>query len=191
MNDALTDSDELLRRCQQGDEAALSDLVRSYQDRLFRMACRVVTDTALAEEATAQAIFKIWTRAGQWRGKSSANTWIYRLAVRTILDVQRGQHRWWRRWTKAWPLSVADRRPEPVEALAQRDDEKQRSDQLHEALRQLSDSDRALVHLYYFENRGLAEIEAILGVARETLKMRLARARQRLRSLLEATDGVC
>ena len=44
-------------------------------------------------------------------------------------------------------------------------------------------SDRALVHLYYYENRGLAEIEGILGVGRDALKMRLARARKRLRQL--------
>ncbi len=53
------------------------------------------------------------------------------------------------------------------------------------ALAELSDSDRALIHLYYFEQRGLAEIAQIMETPRETLKTRLARARGRLRKLLE------
>ena len=55
------------------------------------------------------------------------------------------------------------------------------------ALEQLSDSDRALLHLYYFESQTLGEIETILSVPKANLKMRLARARARLRSLLEGT----
>jgi RNA polymerase sigma-70 factor, ECF subfamily len=186
----LNDSSELLRRCQRGDESALTELVHDYQERIFRLACRVVADTALAEEATAQVFFKVWTRAAQWQEKASAGTWIYRVAVCTILDVQRGQRRWWRRWANAWPGRVADRRPSPGDAVAQRAEETDRAERLHRALGQLADADRVLVHLHYFENRGLAEIETILGVARTTLKMRLARARQRLRGLLEEHDGV-
>jgi RNA polymerase sigma-70 factor (ECF subfamily) len=187
----VNDSDQLLRRCQRGDRAALTELIQLYQERIFRLACRVVTDAALAEEAAAQAFFKIWCRAGQWQGKSSAATWIYRVAVRTIFDVQRGQRRWWRRWANAWPRFVPDQRPGPIEQAVQHDAAAARAARVHQALQQLPDTDRVLVHLYYFENHGLAEIEAIMGVARLTLKMRLARARQRLRGLMESCDGVC
>jgi len=173
-------SDELLRRCQQGDEAALALLVREYQERIFRLACRVTGDAALAEEATAQALLKIWTRARQWQGQARAATWIYRLAVRTVLDVQRAQRRWWRRWGHG--LRLADRA-----APAAAPDE--RAARVHAALRQLNEADRALVHLYYFEEQSLAEIAVILGVPRDNLKMRLARARQRLKPLLEDNDG--
>jgi RNA polymerase sigma-70 factor (ECF subfamily) len=180
----LDESDELLRRCQQGDESALPVLVRLYQEQIFRLAWRVTGDAALAEEATAQAIVKIWSRAGQWRGQSRAGTWIYRLAVRTILDVQRSQRRWWRRLVP-WSPSIPDRQPAPAEQVNRREQASEGSAQVQQAIEQLAESDRALVHLYYFEDRGLAEIEAILGVPRANLKMRLARARQRLRTILE------
>ncbi|OAI46635.1 hypothetical protein AYO44_10995 [Planctomycetaceae bacterium SCGC AG-212-F19] len=189
-------SDDLLRRCQRGDQAALAELVRSYQDRIFRLASRVVSDAGLAEEATAQAFVKIWTHAGQWRGQASAGTWIYRIAVRAVLDVQRGQRRWWRRWSGSSPsgrscsrLAVVDPRPTPAEQFQQRDERDRDGARIQEALRQLPEADRALVHLFYFEDRGLAEIESILGVPRANLKMRLARARQRLRTFLESDDG--
>ncbi|MGE3808683.1 MAG: RNA polymerase sigma factor [Gemmataceae bacterium] len=169
--------DLLLRRCQRGDEAALGELIRLYQDRIFRLACRMLIDTALAEDAAAQVFVKLWSRASQWQEKSSAATWIYRLAVRTILDVQRGQQRWWRRIVGLSSVS---------EVAASK--ERESDDRVSRALLELNENDRALVHLYYFEERGLADIEAILNVPRETLKMRLARARQRLKAILEKED---
>ena len=61
---------------------------------------------------------------------------------------------------------------------------------VQEAFGRLSETDRALAHLYYFEQRGLAEIAVILGTTRDALKMRLARARQRLRDLLRDCNGL-
>jgi RNA polymerase sigma-70 factor (ECF subfamily) len=182
------EADQLLRRCQQGDEGALADLVRLYQDRLFQLAYRALGDPALAQEAAADALLKVWSKAGQWRGEAGANTWIYQVAVRTVLDARRGRRRWWQRWSAPLPEAVADARPEPAEQLARGEHARDRERRLHEALRQMPEEDRVLLHLYYFEDRGLAEIEAILGVGRATLKTRLARARQRLRAQLGDDD---
>ena len=147
-----------------------------------------VGDAALAEEATAQTLVKIWSRCGQWRGQSAAGTWIYRIAVRTVLDVQRSQTRWWRRTSRPVPVEMYDRRPRPDEEASGREQSQQRERRVQAALRQLPETDRVLVHLYYFEERTLGEIESILDVPKANLKMRLARARQKLRSLLGGTD---
>ena len=74
--------------------SALTELVRRLEDRVYRLAYRVVGDAALAEEATVAAFYKVWTKAGQWRGDANADTWIYRVAVRTVLDLRRGRRRW-------------------------------------------------------------------------------------------------
>ena len=179
--------DELLRRCQRGDETALNALLRRYQDRIFRLACRVIADRALAGEATAQTLVKIWGRCGQWRGQSAAGTWIYRIAVRTVLDVQRSQSRWWRRWSRPITAEVCDFRPGPEEESSSPGGIAAARTTGTAPLQQLSDSDRVLMHLYYFESQTLGEIETILSVPKANLKMRLARARARLRSLLEGT----
>src|SRR5262245_13474326 len=182
--DALDDDDNLLRRCQQGDDSALAELVRRFQDRVFRLAYRVTGDAAAAEEAAADVFVKVWRRAGQWRGESSAGTWIYRIAVRTVLDHERGRHRWWRRWATALPGFVADPRPDPARLAADREHQRNGVLWLQEALGELPEADRVLVHLHYFEDRKLADLEPILGASRDALKMRLARARQKLRDLL-------
>src|SRR4051812_47788780 len=112
---AAEEADQLLRRCQQGDETALDELVHLYQDRVFQLAVRALGDPALAQEATADALLKVWTKAGQWRGDAGAATWIYQVAVRTVLDARRSRRRWWQRWAGPSPDAVADGRPEPAE----------------------------------------------------------------------------
>ena len=187
--DFVDDYDELLRRCGMRDVAALTQLVRACQDRIYQLACRVAGDESLAEEATAQALVKIWERASQWRGDASATTWIYRMAVSTVLDVRRGQHRWWRRWAAGVVPEQNDPLPGPAERLAGAEQRQYETERLERAIARLSDSDRVLVSLYYFENMGLAEIETVMDVPRANLKMRLSRARDRLRHLLgEQTD---
>jgi RNA polymerase sigma factor (sigma-70 family) len=180
--------DELLRRCRQGEETALDRLVCRYQQRVFHLAWRVLGDAALAEEATAQTLVKIWSRCGQWRGQSAAGTWIYRIAVRTALDVQRSENRWWRRGSRPVPAELHDGSLGPEEEASRREQLHEREQRVRAALRQLPETDRVLVHLYYFEEQTLGEIETVLQVPKANLKMRLARARQKLRSLLGGTD---
>jgi RNA polymerase sigma-70 factor (ECF subfamily) len=189
LDDARPNEDRrLLRLCQQGDEAALSELVRRYQDRVFRLACRMLGDASLAEEAATRTFVKVWAKCGTWRGEAAVATWLYRLAVRTALDVRRGQRRWWRRLVAAPPPTLADPRADVAGAVAADDERGAVARRLQAALRELSEADRALVHLFYFEQRSLAEIAEILGVSADALKMRLARARKRLRTILDSSD---
>ncbi len=182
------DDGQLLRLCRQGDEDALAEIVRRYEQRVFRMALRVADDRALAEEATVDAFYKIWCKSRQWRGQGSPEAWIYRIAVRTTLDLKRGRQRWWKRTRLA--SSTTERAPEaePADELIAREQQQQIAGELNRAIDSLKEDDRILVHLYYFEDRSLAEIATMLDATRDALKMRLARARQRLRRVLEEVD---
>jgi RNA polymerase sigma-70 factor (ECF subfamily) len=185
------DDDELLRRCQEGDETALAALVRAYQTRILQLADRVLGNAVAADEATAQAFFKVWVHCGQWSRRASAGTWIYRVAMNAILDVRRGQTRWWQRWSTRAIGNPRDPRPGPAEEVVDVEESAHRAQRVRDALQCLSESDRALLHFYYFEERPLAEIEAILEVPQANLKMRLARARERLRNVWEKHEDEC
>ena len=91
----MDDANELLRRCQRGDESALAALVEQFGGRVFRLANRVLGDRHQAEEASADVFAKLWATARQWRGDADAGTWIYRIAYRTILDHRRRKKRPW------------------------------------------------------------------------------------------------
>jgi RNA polymerase sigma-70 factor, ECF subfamily len=176
----VDDANELLRRCQRGDESALARLVEQFGGRVFRLAWRMLGDHGRAEEASADVFVKLWTTARQWRGDADAATWTYRVAYHTILDHRRRKQR----PTVPPAAALVDPRPGPLERSVRTEEEEQASRRVHEAMSQLSEPDRALVHLYYFEQLKLAEIGEIIGATRDVLKMRLSRARQKLRELI-------
>lgn len=180
--------ENLLLRCQRGDATALSELIRLVQDRLFRVAFRVLRDPGRAEDAVADAFTAVWSGCGSWRGEAAA-TWIHRVAYRVILDHARSRKRWWRIFGSAEqeqePAAAAK---EPARELADRDQQQHQARRLEQAIALLAAEDRILVHLHYFEEQSLAEIAAVLQVSRDALKMRLSRARARLREALGDGD---
>jgi RNA polymerase sigma-70 factor, ECF subfamily len=178
--------EDLLRRCQRGDATALSELIRLHQNRLFRVAFRVLRDPGRAEDAVADAFATIWFRCGSWRGEA-AGTWLHRVAYRVILDHARSRRRWWRFFAPAAQEAVAAEK-EPSSDLTERDQQAHRAGRLDAALATLAAEDRILVHLHYFEEQSLAEIAVVLQVSRDALKMRLSRARTRLREALGDGD---
>ena len=159
--------DDLLRRCQKGDHAALGELICRFEARLFRLAYRVLRNAAQAEDAVADAFVAIWARASKWHGDAAAGTWIHRVAYRVILDHDRARKRWWRNVYRS-----ANKRPcEPTLPVSEADS-RERQQHLESALTTLAPEDRALVHLHYFENQSLAEIALVLGIS-DALKIRL------------------
>jgi RNA polymerase sigma-70 factor (ECF subfamily) len=176
------DDDELLRRCQQGDDAALTLLVQRFEGRIFRLAFRVLQDAARAEDATADALATVWSKCGSWRGEAAAATWIQQVAWRVVLDHHRRRKRWWRFWEgNDSDEQRAD--DNPAQLVSAAEEQAHRQQQLAAALAQLSAEDRALVHLHYVEEQSLAEIAQVMQVSRDALKMRLSRARQKLRAV--------
>ena len=180
--------EQLLHQCQGGDEESLARIIRHFEQRLYRFALRVSGDTTLAEEAVVQTFYKIWCKAGQCQGQTSAEAWIYRIAARTVLDLQRGQKRWQRRLRLAASVRPSVSGSDPLETLAARELQQERAIELEQAIKTLAEEDRALIHLYYDEQRRLSDIALILDKTQGALKMRLARARKRLREALENLD---
>jgi RNA polymerase sigma-70 factor (ECF subfamily) len=178
--------DELLSRCQRGDEAALSELMNRHQDRIYCLAFRILRDAARAEEAMTDALAAIWFRCGSWRGEA-ATTWMTQVAYRVILDHARTRRRWWRIWSKD-DLEPKPAGADPLTEAANRDQHDYVQQRLDDVLRILSPEDRALVHLHYFEGQSLAEIAVILQTSRDALKMRLVRARASLKEALGDRD---
>ena len=176
----MADANELLRRCQRSDESALELLINLLGSRVFRLAFRVLGDAGRADEASADVFVKVWSKCGQWRQDSSATTWIFRIAYRTIIDERR------RAKFTLRPVNeeIPDTGRSPDEVASDKETQERNSRQLQHALSQLTTEEQALVHLHYFEGLSLTEIGEIIGATRDALKMRLARTRDKLRGIL-------
>ena len=111
------------------------------------------------------------------------------VAYRVILDHARTRRRWWRFWS-ADEVEPGAQPVDPSNEVANRDQQEYRLERLDHVLRTLLAEDRSLIHLHYFEDQSLAEIATILEVSRDAVKMRLARARAKLKAALGDGDDL-
>jgi RNA polymerase sigma factor (sigma-70 family) len=80
-------STALLRAAQQGDRSALEHVLSSCQGYVYNLALRMLQNPADAEDATQEILIRILTRLSQFRHQSAFTTWVYRIAVNTLLNI--------------------------------------------------------------------------------------------------------
>lgn len=73
----------LVRKVQQGDNAAFDVLVRKYQHKILKLVMRYVRDPSEAQDITQEAFLKAYRALPKFRGDSAFYTWIYRIAINT------------------------------------------------------------------------------------------------------------
>jgi len=83
----------LVRRTQQGDQAAFGLLVVKYQHRLAKLVSRYIYDSAEVEDVCQEALIKAYRAIGTFRGESAFYTWLYRIAVNTAKNYLISQGR--------------------------------------------------------------------------------------------------
>ena len=174
----------LVRRCARHDADALHEIVRRYQPRLFRFLRRIIGSHEDTEEAVQDVFLRVWQQAHRFDGRASFATWLYRVAANVAYDTLR------RRKTQCPALTLADvqavspvnAEEEALNGLARAE----RTGRIQQALLRLRAEDRLVLVLYYTEELEYDEMCRITGYAYPLLKVRLARARKRLRSVLES-----
>lgn len=184
-----TASDEdLLRLCASGENAALEELVRRYRTPLYRFLARLLGSAEDAEEAALDVFVRAWQHAPKFQYRAKVATWLYRIAVNIARDMHsRKKARPQETRPDSYELSQAAIGSAEDDALLRLHREEQ-SKTLERALNRLNESDRLILVLYYLEERDYDEIQAITELSYTVLKTRLARARRRLKTLLESHD---
>ena len=140
--------------------------------RVARTVHHIVGDRARAEELTQDAFLEVLRH---WRTVSDydrPDLWLRRVAIR---KAQRERHRGWRRTALerlSAPGTVVDAPPTPAPEVL-------------EAVRRLAPGQRAVVVLFYLEDRPMAEIAEILGIKQSTGWSQLHTARKHLAAALD------
>ncbi|MCU1298470.1 MAG: sigma-24, subfamily [Acidobacteriaceae bacterium] len=86
LNTARSESDlELIKRAQKGDCDAFASLFHSHKARIYSVCLRMTNNTAEAEDLTQDAFLQVFRKLATFRGDSALSTWLYRIAVNTVL----------------------------------------------------------------------------------------------------------
>jgi len=175
-----SNDDELVDRARRGDAGAFGELVRRHQNEVYTVALRMVADRHLAYDVAQDAFVRAWRAIGRFRGDAQFSTWIHRVTVNTALT-----HRDRRSRTRADSLEEDFREPEAEGLSPERAAESAEiRPHLEAALVALPDTLRAVVVLKDVYDWSHADIAGELGITVTAAKVRLHRARSRLRSAL-------
>ena len=79
----------IVAQAQQGDAAALEQLVKHIQDRVHRLAMRMLVDPGLAQDATQEILVRVVTKLSTFKGDSKFETWVYRVASNYLLTAKK------------------------------------------------------------------------------------------------------
>ena len=149
------------------------DLVRTEQEPLRRFLLALCSgDSALADDIAQDALVRAYVSSGSFLGRSKFKTWLFRIAYNCYIDNLR----------KKAPARVD---PESFEAqnLASSDsaDSRFRYQQLYQALDRIPEKEKAAIVLFYFEDKSIKEIAAIMDMPIGTVKYNLSVGRNHLK----------
>jgi RNA polymerase sigma-70 factor, ECF subfamily len=192
----LLDS-ELVQRARAGDLGAFEALTNRYERRVYSLTLRMLRQEQDAEDVTQQTFLSALENLGGFRGEASFSTWLLRIATHAALKIIRKRKGLnvvsLEEATEgtndsdavAHPEYIADWRQSPEELMHQHEIKRL----LEEALDQLDEKHRLVFLLRDVEGLSVRETAEALNLSEANTKVRLLRARLKLRELLTQALG--
>jgi RNA polymerase sigma factor (sigma-70 family) len=167
------------------DQQAFAELFSYYAPRLHAYLLKLGGDSAMADEVTQDTMMVLWHKTHLFDpDKSSLSTWLFRVARNRRIDLLRKD-----RSSGEEPdlsMVVDEGLPEPGQTM----DEALRREKILQALNDLSDEQKELVRLSFFDDLSHVRIAEVTGIPLGTVKSRIRAAFARLRYQLEQDDQV-
>jgi len=175
---------DLVRRAQSGDEHAFATLFQQHKNRVYSVCLLMTKDVSEAEDLTQEAFLQVFRTVGSFRGDAAFSTWLYRVAVNTVLMKLRRR--------KSPPTVSLDEPVSPESPSLHRDFGKNDPDltglidrlALRRALGELPEGCRTIFALHEVEGYQHHEIAQLLDCSIGNSKSQLHKAKLKMRDLL-------
>lgn len=191
------DNDAIVAGLRSGSGQALEQIVATYRPRLHALALRFTRNHHDAEDIVQDAFLRAFRAAPEFRGDSSLGTWLHSI----VTNLARNRYWYWQRRKKHETVSL----DAPVnganklalgEVLAREDattseqvEQFDLADQIGQGMARLSERDRRILELRNIRNATYTEIASALEIELGTVKSRIFRARDRLRTIVNDRFG--
>ena len=182
MSTGLNDN-ELISRVLKGDQQAYAGLVNRYQNYVFTLALRFTRNREDAEEVSQDIFVKAYRALADFRGASKFSTWLYTIVNNTCITFLRKKRLEVHSLDNEKVFEVADSMDSGMRA--NQVEQKSRLKMVNNAIEMLNPDDAEVLTLFYKGEQTLEEIAPILGIEANTAKVRLHRARTRLKEKME------
>lgn len=168
---------ELVRRSQQGDARAFTELIARYERSALALAYAASPDADRAADAVQESFIRAWTHLRSLKEPQRFGAWLGNIVRNVCAD----QHRKRREAGEAGLEQQAARNTDVLEELGRRE----AGDRVAMALAELEELTRAAIVLRYYDGLSSKEIAQLLEISPAAVDMRLMRGRHELRKLLD------
>jgi len=174
---------ELITKTLAGNQSAYTDLVKRHQRFIFTLAMRFTKNREDAEEVAQDTFVKAYRLLNTFKQESKFSTWLYTIVYTSAMTSLRKKrldttsidnedtHIQIKNTSTGYDVNSAENRS--------------RSFHLNQAIEQLSTDDATIITLFYKGEQSIEEIAQVLSIEANTVKVKLFRARQRLKEKLE------
>lgn len=176
----MNNEKEILESIVKGEKASFSILYEHFSEKVYNTALSYTKSVEDAEEITQDVFVKIYKSAATFKGDSSLNTWIYRIAVNTSLNYLKRNNRF--TFIKnTLPASQSIEFEHPGVVL----ENKENAAALYKAMDCLPESQKTAFILSYMEDLPRQKVADIMEISLKAVESLLQRAKNNIRSELE------
>ena len=188
MQDEIHDL-EIIQQVLQGKKQAYAILVDRYQRYVFTLVMRYIADREDAEEVAQDVFVKAYRYLADFRGQSKFSTWLYAIVNTTCISFLRKKR------DNTLPveqehIAVLAERAGMKDRASEYSERKSEKEMMNLAIRELPETDGQIITLFYQHEQSLDEIGTILGITSNLAKVRLFRARNKLKEILQQRFAV-
>jgi RNA polymerase sigma factor (sigma-70 family) len=160
-------------------------IVDHHKDKAFNLAYRICGSSEEAEEIAQDSFMKAYRSLNGFQKKSSFATWLYRIVYNTAISNIRIK--------KKGLLSLEDFPADAADFIGTNTSEEEaereyRTSLVNFALRKITEEERAIISLFYYDEMCIDEIADVTGISKSSIKVRLFRARQKMLAIIEKVE---
>lgn len=163
-----------------GKSEQFEHILNRYSGQIFNLIAHIVPCKEDAEELTQDVFIKVFRQLSSFKKESSFSTWIYRIATNTAISAARK--------IKHDTLHLDDTAyqyiPDEIIDETLDNDSEEQLQRLSDAIEMLRADERALITLYYINEKPIAEVASVLGLTASNVKIKLHRIRKKLYLIL-------
>lgn len=174
---------EIIDKVVRGEQSLYAHLVKRYQSFVFTIALRYTPNREDAEEIAQDVFVKAYRSLADFRGESKFSTWLYTIVTTTCITFLRKKKVTIHSLDNEHIFEAADNQNSAFKA--NQVEQKSKAQAINEAIKLLSVDDARIITLFYQAEQSLEEIGRIIGIDPNTAKVKLHRARQRLKEKME------
>ena len=181
--DPRTTDNEVITRVLRGEHQLYAELVTRHQNFVFTLALRYTPVREDAEEIAQDVFVKAYKALKDFRGESKFSTWLYSIVNSTAITFLRKKKLDVKSLDNENVYEQAESRDSG--ASANQVEVKSKVEMVTKAIQLLSPDDAKLITLFYKAEQSLEEIAKIMNLETNTVKVKLHRARTRLKEKME------